>query len=69
MDGCVTTPAGHGLEWHELFLAIDRCFQAANIVACDVVEANPYASGKFSHNNALLGLLSLLIDRLARAGA
>ncbi len=69
IHGRVSTPAGAGLEWWELFELVEALLARLPILACDVVEFNPH-NGVAADNERpeILALLLLLIDGLARRG-
>jgi agmatinase len=69
LSGRTSTPAGHGLEWPELLEIVTLLFDAANVIAADVVELNPYRSGAVEGEEAtqLPALFALLLDRLSRS--
>lgn len=63
----LSTPAGAGIEWWELFEAVDIVLRTLNVVACDVVELNILE--KAATDDARLKpavLLLQLFDGLAR---
>jgi arginase family enzyme len=69
LAGQLSTPAGPGLEWWELFEAVRLFTRALNLVACDIVELNLSAkTGPDPERYALVTLLLLLIDGLAGRG-
>jgi len=65
IGGRVSTPLGHGLEWHELFYFISAAFQNLNIIGCDIVEYNAL-NGERTESHQLNSLILLLIDRLSK---
>jgi arginase family enzyme len=68
MSGQLSTPAGHGLEFAELYEFIAAVFDETNVVGCDVVEFN--VEGRTETDGAdrdVVVLLMQLIDGLARA--
>lgn len=69
LGGQLSTPAGVGLEWWELFELLQLLLDRLPVVACDVVEFNP-TKGQPSEDGRpkILELLVLLIDGLARRG-
>jgi agmatinase len=66
LAGQVSTPAGAGLEWWELFETLLVLLHGLRVVGCDVVEFNPTRRNAPSDDANLAVLLLLLIDGLAR---
>jgi agmatinase len=67
MSGMFSAPAGAGLGWEELLLAVDLVFAELEVIAADVVELAPnFSATTTDADNGLLALLALLIDGLAR---
>ena len=64
----LSTPAGPGLEWHELFYFLEAAFKNLNIVACDIVEYNPISDATTAsvRPGMIKALLVQIIDRLAQ---
>jgi len=68
MSGQLSTPAGHGLEFAELYELVAAVFDETNVVGCDVVEFN--VEGRTEREGAdrdVVVLMMQLIDGLARA--
>ena len=68
MSGQLSTPAGHGLEFAELYEFIAAVFDETNVVGCDVVEFN--VEGRTERDGAdrdVVVLMMQLIDGLSRA--
>ncbi len=62
----LSTPSGHGLEWHELLYFIRTAFQHLEIVGCDIVEYNVARGSSLDYYPFLLNsLLFLVVDGLA----
>jgi agmatinase len=66
IDHQVTTPAGQGLEWHDLYRLVKTFFESLNILGCDVVEFNRGGRAEHDRDRNLVALIVLLIDRLAK---
>lgn len=69
MRGRVSTPAGTGLEWHELYDAVRIIMEERRVIAADIVELCPSNGTTREEPLELPALLVLMIDRLARASA
>ncbi len=66
--GQVSTPAGAGLEWHELHTLLHAMFTHLDIRGADVVEFNPSnGTGGAAAARAINAMLVRLIDGLARS--
>jgi arginase family enzyme len=65
IGGQLSTPAGAGLEWHELFEFVDLVMGECDVIGCDVVEFSPGHSTNEDREPCVL--LMQLIDGLARS--
>lgn len=67
MAGQLSTPAGEGLEWWELYHLVEALLARLPVVACDVVEFNPeHGAPNDQVPRKILTLMVLLTDALAR---
>lgn len=65
--GQLSTPAGPGLDWHELLDLVVLLLRHCEVIACDVVEFNPDNKNRAVHDERELPVLLLeLIDGLSR---
>ncbi|MEM7049090.1 MAG: arginase family protein [Acidobacteriota bacterium] len=68
LAGATSTPAGAGLEWHELLAAVMALCEAFPIVGADLVETRPSVHPADNDpRKQLLALTLALIDGLAKA--
>ena len=68
MSGQLSTPAGHGLEFAELYEFVAAVVEETNVVGCDVVEFNIEGrSEREGSDRDVVVLLMQLIDGLAKA--
>ncbi len=63
----LSTPAGAGIEWWELFSTINILFDNLNIIGCDIVEFNlAHNTGGEDKNQNIIALILQLIDGLGK---
>jgi arginase family enzyme len=66
MSGQLSTPAGHGMEFHELYEFVEIVMQSLNVVGSDIVELNADTSNsKGGPQRDTMVLLMCLINGLA----
>jgi agmatinase len=65
IGGRLSTPHGHGLEWHELFTLLRGIFSSVDVLAVDMVEYNILNGESAGEVNNVNELILFLIHHIA----